>query len=494
MFKLFIVDDEPLERDGMAKLIPWRQYDVELAGTAWNGAEALERIREMQPDIVITDIKMPVMNGVELIRRTGEIFPDIEFIVLSGYGEYEYTSRTMELGVQFYLLKPCDETQIIGVLDKVKKKIKEYRRSKDMLHYALPKAEEQLFRNMLLGRETVSDDRLLLLDERAGSGADCRLLALRLPDGIEAGRLRDLTDDIIAALREAYLRLYTRIMDKAYFLLDGVLPQGTIETLSAVLEKHPAIPRAALSESRPIGSLHELLRQTDELFVIGDAERRTELLLYYELLKSVTEHTASLLQYEKLEHADSYETLAYEACLLFLKMEAEKYPLDKRLTICSSVIGLMNAEDGTKKQCADIWDRFAPFVKTLADASGYLIPPGNKREELGRRILLTLYRHIMNPKLGLQFAAREVLYMNEEYLGRVFMRQYRMKVSDYIARARIDLAKQIIAFRPDMRISTLAELVGYAPDGQNFSRTFRRIESMSPSEYYERILRERTGK
>ena len=76
------------------------------------------------PDIVITDIKMPVMNGIELIRKTREDFPDIVFIVLSGYGEYEYTSRAMELGVRHYILKPCDEAKIVEVIGKVTEELK----------------------------------------------------------------------------------------------------------------------------------------------------------------------------------------------------------------------------------------------------------------------------------------------------------------------------------------------------------------------------------
>ena len=84
MYKLMIVDDEQIEREGMAQFIPWEKYDVELAGTAWNGLDGFEQIQEKHPDIVLTDIKMPVMNGIELIRKLNENFPDIRVIVLSG--------------------------------------------------------------------------------------------------------------------------------------------------------------------------------------------------------------------------------------------------------------------------------------------------------------------------------------------------------------------------------------------------------------------------
>ena len=124
MYKLLIVDDEDVEREGMADFIQWEKYGISLAGTAWNGVEGYEEIQNQMPDIVITDIKMPVMNGIELIRKTREDFPDIVFIVLSGYGEYEYTSRAMELGVRHYILKPCDEAKIVEVIGKVTEELK----------------------------------------------------------------------------------------------------------------------------------------------------------------------------------------------------------------------------------------------------------------------------------------------------------------------------------------------------------------------------------
>ena len=112
MYKLLIVDDEKIEREGMAELIDWGSFGIELAGTAWNGQDGYEKVLKLHPDIVMTDIKMPVMDGLGLIRKLKEELPDIQVIVLSGYGEYEYTSQAMELGIKYYILKPCDEERI----------------------------------------------------------------------------------------------------------------------------------------------------------------------------------------------------------------------------------------------------------------------------------------------------------------------------------------------------------------------------------------------
>ena len=100
MYRVIFVDDEDIEREAMAAIIPWEQVDMELADMAWNGVEGLEKIRMHRPDVVITDIKMPVMNGIELIREAQKISPNTVFVVLSGYGEFEYTSQAMELGIR----------------------------------------------------------------------------------------------------------------------------------------------------------------------------------------------------------------------------------------------------------------------------------------------------------------------------------------------------------------------------------------------------------
>ena len=120
MEKLLIVDDEEIELDGMAELIDWPSYGYELVGTAINGKRGLALIQEKQPDIVITDIKMPVMDGLAMIRAAQEQHVDTVFVVLSGYGDYEYTSQAMQLGIRHYILKPCDEAKILPVLEQAR--------------------------------------------------------------------------------------------------------------------------------------------------------------------------------------------------------------------------------------------------------------------------------------------------------------------------------------------------------------------------------------
>lgn len=135
MHKVIIVDDERLIREGIALTVRWQELDIELVGTAQNGMEALELIDKNKPEIVITDIKMPGMSGLDLIDRTRTKYPDINFIILSGYGEFELASKAMSYGVKHYILKPCSENKIMTVLKDVIADIKKAQNKDLILDY-----------------------------------------------------------------------------------------------------------------------------------------------------------------------------------------------------------------------------------------------------------------------------------------------------------------------------------------------------------------------
>lgn len=125
MFRLLIADDARISREGLKKTINWQALGIEVAGLAKDGIEAYEMIRHLVPDIVISDIRMPGMNGIELLEKVRKLHPQIIFILLSAYGEFEYAQPAMELGVKYYLLKPCSEEKLKKVLSDVTKELSE---------------------------------------------------------------------------------------------------------------------------------------------------------------------------------------------------------------------------------------------------------------------------------------------------------------------------------------------------------------------------------
>lgn len=112
MIGVLIVDDERLIREGIAGAMDWTRLGCELLGIAADGREGLELIREKKPSLVITDIRMPVMGGLEMIKEIQGHDWTPRFIILSGYDDFDFARRAMQYGVRHYLLKPLDEKEL----------------------------------------------------------------------------------------------------------------------------------------------------------------------------------------------------------------------------------------------------------------------------------------------------------------------------------------------------------------------------------------------
>ncbi len=123
MLRVFIVDDEPSVIEGLKIMIPWSELNFELCGEASNGQEALAEIEKLHPHLIITDIRMPVISGLELICEVRKLDSDTEFVILSGYADFAYAKEAMRYNVSDYLLKPLEKDEIISVLQKIKNKM-----------------------------------------------------------------------------------------------------------------------------------------------------------------------------------------------------------------------------------------------------------------------------------------------------------------------------------------------------------------------------------
>lgn len=123
MLKLMLVDDEPVIRKGIRTSIEWDKYDVEIAGEATNGKDALEMALGLKPDIVVTDIRMPVMDGLALAGELRTRLPDTRVVILSGYDDFDYAKEAISLGVSEYLLKPVRAEDLVALVIKFKNEI-----------------------------------------------------------------------------------------------------------------------------------------------------------------------------------------------------------------------------------------------------------------------------------------------------------------------------------------------------------------------------------
>ena len=106
MYKVAIIDDEPLIVEGLCRTMPWEKWNCQLAGFAYNGKEGMSMIQKERPDIIISDINMPELDGLKMIAALKSEFPDMQLIILTGYREFEYAREAISLGVARFLLKP----------------------------------------------------------------------------------------------------------------------------------------------------------------------------------------------------------------------------------------------------------------------------------------------------------------------------------------------------------------------------------------------------
>ena len=123
MYKVLIVDDDTIIREGLSNIINWEEYDLEIDKVAENGVDACDFLKFNQIDIMITDIRMPEMDGIELIEWVNINCPDVKNIVLSGYSDFQYVKEAARLGIENYILKPVDERELINTLIATVKKI-----------------------------------------------------------------------------------------------------------------------------------------------------------------------------------------------------------------------------------------------------------------------------------------------------------------------------------------------------------------------------------
>lgn len=152
MWKVIIADDENLICRLVQALVDWEALDMRVEATAENGPDALEKIKKYHPDILITDIRMPGLNGLELIKQAKEIAPELEFIIISGYAHFEYAQNAMSMGVRNYILKPIKQDELCGALQSVIKCLKENRRENDLTdsESGQREGERQLLRRKLI--------------------------------------------------------------------------------------------------------------------------------------------------------------------------------------------------------------------------------------------------------------------------------------------------------------------------------------------------------
>ena len=208
-----VADDEPMAVRAIEKIIEKNCPEYRLVGNAGNGEQALALIREQKPELVLTDIAMPVMNGLELARRVKEEFPDTCFIVISGYQDYEYMREAIQSGVLDYIAKPIVPSSITATMGRVYETMKNH-------HFAV---RNQVLRKLCLGSR--------IPDEVLSRYFPSRLFyaALLRENGLPRRFLRQTEPELYGTNEEAYCVFGRDSMEELFLIPSQLLPDKNLE-------------------------------------------------------------------------------------------------------------------------------------------------------------------------------------------------------------------------------------------------------------------------
>lgn len=179
MYEVLLVDDEPFAIEGLKLLIDWEKYGFRIGGTCENGEDAIRRIRSDPPDLVVTDIRMPGMDGLQLIeeaRSAGN--RSTVFVIASGYGDFDYALRAMHLGVSHYLTKPLMEDEAEEMLERLGQELREREMKRTVARQAEARSGQRALEAVLFEQETVSEVHAAVLERLSRKAASWRWIRI----------------------------------------------------------------------------------------------------------------------------------------------------------------------------------------------------------------------------------------------------------------------------------------------------------------------------
>lgn len=505
MLKVLFADDEPLMLEGLRFLVDWEGLDFEVCGEALDGEDALQLIHSIRPDLVITDVRMPVIDGLELIRIFAESDFQPKFIIFSGYADFEYAKEALKYGVSNYLTKPLDERELTEALQTVAEQIRAERKlaSRHELISAFIQAETV---SRLLMRDHTAEEAeeaLQALDIHPGSRICC---VLAQGDALDSSHLRSQVYSMSVKEMFRNLSVYPFMAGShkhGYLLvsppegpeLDPMMLEywfnemqtqysGPVFFSASLEHRGTAFLNAAYHEALAAELCRSDLNNCETGFFQEQDKNQMALLpagLKKSLLQSVTEGqheplSSQLTDVFKIFSADSTSSAWIDAFLSNIKAE---------------LLREIDARGGESALWADKW--FPPQVtacclpllerqtkEDLHEVAEWFASADNHQEDLLVTAAIDYVQAHYQEKLKLQDIAKH-LHVNSAYLGQRIKKRYGISFNEFLHEYRIEKAKKLLR-RTDMCISDISGRVGYS-DADLFAAKFKALNGVSPSVY-----------
>lgn len=519
MYRVMIVDDERLIRMGMQQGISWKSIGVEEVYTAASGREALKIIKEKEPHIMITDINMSEMTGLELIEEVNRLQPDIKILVLTGYDHFEYAHKCLRMQVEDFFLKPIDEEILMAAVKKIidefenKKMLIKNKKSAQRTALLLEQLElEKLIRDVVHNRVDLT--RIKELEEEYEYNLSGELqVAIIVPvfygreEGNEQNFLMLSIKNICISLFDAQGTGITFIDDDGKLVLilfEDNQPDDIVERmqkLNNLLKDEynirpkvilgnlvKGISNARLSYNEAVYLLKTEKESIHEIIQSYASKNRNQLFceVFDELKSVMISHTGNLdyiLQvFNTFEKAiDSYNvahTGVKRYCFDLASSLYFAYVSDSGEKVESELSTFLTAI--LQSERADVCELTRQFIKQLFSKEA------NNIHEIVVRAKSYISKSL-NEEISVASLA-EMLYITPNYFSRLFKKATGEGCNEYIVRKRIERAKMLLE-TTNMKTGKIASMVGYR-DINYFSLAFKKHTGMSPTKYRETIRSE----
>ncbi len=507
VIKVFLVDDEIVIREAIRTSFPWSETIYELVGEAPDGEMALPMIRDANPDILLTDIRMPFMDGIQLCQEIRRTMPWVSVVILSGYDDFTYARQAISMGVKEYLLKPVSAKELLAVLDRVSAAINEERAARQSIRrieqgnqYVVEKLlstvfmqemnfedSQKMVRQMRSMGINLSAPWYCALDiafagDQAGGRHTLRALAESSVGSVQIcasghGALglvlgdseNDLEERVYSFARSAVAEL-ERIGATEIIASIGdsvselqALPRSvqTAKHVYHVLRARPGIPQPRIIGARELGDNPSALPDLN----IRPLQERLQYTAVQQLPQVLAEYADSMMA-ANIPSPVVMEYLWIEAQMTAARMVRQLGGDPQEVLDMHGIEGV----DETDRVCLLL-------QKALLFRNGRSVRQGNPAVARARVYLSENYS---NPILMLQDVAK-VAGMSSSRFSTVFAQETGYTFTEYLSALRIGKAKELLQ-ATSMKSSEIALLAGYN-DPHYFSYIFKKSTGLTPSEY-----------
>ncbi len=504
IYRILIVDDETAIKKGLTALIQKSAVDCVVDGVASDGKEAIEFVKKSPPDIVVTDIKMPLCDGLGLAKYLFENHPDVKIIMLTGFADFEYAQAAIQYKVTDLLLKPTSRDKLLAAIEKTKREI------------AIREAKTNLLKNNAgLLREqhlqTLASEMITDTDASSFFAKELHqfyVLAFQIISGAEAlsGSKQLLKNIVEQQSGNEYVYRLDNIVCCAYHCDEGNLDtiiQFSSEMISlfkqlyglnvivGISKEHEGIPSlsGATREAKQALSLAFFSEQTVLCYKDQDREQFNA---------GTFEPWQHLHNIEMLIQAWKFEEATANVESLFNDVESKHVSKDDVKYICGQIYYILSSAL-RRKQLPPLEKSYltrlsachtAPNLKSavlsmICETSNRITVTNRPMNQLVKKSMLFVHEHLTDD-ISLETIATAV-NTNPSYLSRIFKKECGETLSEYITRLRIEKAKELLVL-PDQLVYLVSESVGYH-DSTYFSTIFKKYTGMSPTEYRNRFYR-----